>query len=427
MKRKNVCLLALCGVLGMSLAGCGGNAESGDGDTTKTEDKVTTITFSLWDEIQSVTYEKIIDAFEEENPDIHVEMQLTPWDQYWTKFDAAAGANQAADTFFMNVNYAKYIEAGVMESIQPWIEKEQFDTSVFTPALVELFTYKDELVAMPKGMDSQAVAYNQEIFDKYQVEVPTSDWTWEDFMSICEELKQKAGGEGVYPVGMAWNSSNSTWNHVMWQFGGHMFQQEKAVFNSPENTEAFKAMTEMVEKGYAPDYSTISDTSAEDLFISGKTAMLYLPTFTAQKLEQSSLKEIHLVTLPEAKTKDYMLGGMSYGMNAASEHKEEAWRFLKFLGGEKANKILGENGADMPAISECQHYYAESYKNFDASPFVEQIQYSRPYEAAPYYAADEASTIYNDHMIEIFSGNESVEDGLLAIDNEINEVIEANK
>ena len=37
-----------------------------------------TITFSLWDEIQSVVYQEIIDKFEEQNPDIHVEMQITP-------------------------------------------------------------------------------------------------------------------------------------------------------------------------------------------------------------------------------------------------------------------------------------------------------------------------------------------------------------
>lgn len=46
---------------------------------TAAEDQVT-ITFSLWDEIQSVVYQQLIDNFEEQNPNIHVEMQLTPWD-----------------------------------------------------------------------------------------------------------------------------------------------------------------------------------------------------------------------------------------------------------------------------------------------------------------------------------------------------------
>ena len=77
--------MVLSGVLAASMAVTG----------TAAEDQVT-ITYSLWDEIQSVVYQELIDNFEEQNPNIHVEMQLTPWDQYWTKFDASAGANQAA-------------------------------------------------------------------------------------------------------------------------------------------------------------------------------------------------------------------------------------------------------------------------------------------------------------------------------------------
>ena len=80
MNRKRLTAMVLSGVLAASMAVTG----------TAAEDQVT-ITFSLWDEIQSVVYQQLIDNFEEQNPNIHVDMQLTPWDQYWTKFDASAG------------------------------------------------------------------------------------------------------------------------------------------------------------------------------------------------------------------------------------------------------------------------------------------------------------------------------------------------
>ena len=72
MNRKRLTAMVLSGVLAASMAVTG----------TAAEDQVT-ITFSLWDEIQSVVYQQLIDNFEEQNPNIHVEMQLTPWDQYW--------------------------------------------------------------------------------------------------------------------------------------------------------------------------------------------------------------------------------------------------------------------------------------------------------------------------------------------------------
>lgn len=393
--------------------------------TAATGEQVT-ITFSLWDEIQSKVYQEIIDKFEEENPDIHVEMQLTPWDQYWTKFDAAAGANQAADTFFMNVNYPKYAEAGILEPLDEWIERDNFDTSVFTPALVELFTYNGQLIAMPKGMDSQAVAYNKALFEQYGVEEPTSDWTWQDMLDIMAQLKEKIGSDDVYPMAMALNSINSSWGHIMWQFGGNMFQDNTSVFNSQQNIDALSSIVDMIDNGYIPDYTTISDTAAEELYISGKAAMLYLPTFSSQKIEQSSLEDTVLVTLPEAESKNAMLIGMSYGLNSASEHKEEAWRFLKYLGGDTANEMIGKSGIDIPAMSEYQKYYPESFTKFDGMPFIDQLQYTAAYENAPYYVSDEATTIYTDHIMKIFTKEESVQDGLAAIDSEINTLIEEN-
>lgn len=44
----------------------------------------TTVTFALWDENQKPMFDEIIAKFQEENPGIEVEVQLTPWSQYWT-------------------------------------------------------------------------------------------------------------------------------------------------------------------------------------------------------------------------------------------------------------------------------------------------------------------------------------------------------
>ena len=60
MNRKRLTAMVLSGVLAASMAVTG----------TAAEDQVT-ITFSLWDEIQSVVYQELIDNFEEQNPNIH--------------------------------------------------------------------------------------------------------------------------------------------------------------------------------------------------------------------------------------------------------------------------------------------------------------------------------------------------------------------
>lgn len=248
------------------------------------------------------------------------------------------------------------------------------------PALVDFFTNQDGVIGcMPKGMDSIAVACSKVMFEKYGVELPNGDWTWDDMLSVCASLKDKMDGAGddACPMALELNSIKCSWGHIMFQFGGSLFEDGKCTFNTPENVNAFKGITDMIDKGYIPDYTVVSDTSAEDLYISEKAAMIYLPTFSSQKIEQSDMKDTILVTLPKAESKDAMLIGMGYGMNVNGEHKEQAWRFLKYLGSEEANEIIGKSGIDMPAMTSMQKYYPESFKNFDGNPFVDQIQYTK--------------------------------------------------
>lgn len=385
-----------------------------------------TITFSLWDEIQSVVYQELIDQFEEQNPDIHVEMQLTPWDQYWTKFDAAAGANQAADVFFMNIWVPKYAEAGVLEPLDEYMEKDHFDFSQYTPSVIENGMYHEVHYTVPKGTDSLAVMINTELFEKYGVAEPENDWTWDEMLATCEELKtgMEEAGDSAVPMTFILNSSNGSWCPVMYQFGGKEYNEDgTSAFASEGSVAGIQALVDMIDKGYIHDYQTISDTPAEELFISGQAGMLYLPTFSAQKIEQAGMEHVKLIQLPTAKSQSFIAANMHYGMNSASEHKEEAWRFMQYLASEEANDIIGQRGIDLPARVSSQKYYAGSFTKFDGTAFVDVLSSAVPYTSAPAYASDEVNTIMNEKIIDIFTKNIGVKEGLEAMAAEIDAVI----
>ena len=419
MNRKRLTAMVLSGVLAASMAVTG----------TAAEDQVT-ITFSLWDEIQSVVYQQLIDNFEEQNPNIHVEMQLTPWDQYWTKFDASAGANQAADVFFMNVSVPKYAEAGILEPLDDYMEKSGFDLSLYAPSVVESSTYNGVHYAVPKGTDSLAVIVNSALFEKYGVTEPENGWTWDDMLTVCGELKTaiEAAGDSIYPMDFILNSANGAWEPVIYEFGGQLFNEDgTSALASDEAVAGIQALVDMIDEGYIPDYQTISDTAAEELFISGQTCMLYLPTFSAQKVEQAEMENVKLIQIAAAKSQDFLASTMHYGMNAASEHKDEAWKFLEYLAGEEANDIIGKSGIDLPARLSSQEYYGASFTKFDGQAFVDVIPSAKPAEMGPAYALDEIGSIMNEQIIEIFNKNVEVKEGLEQMAADINAAIEAGK
>lgn len=419
MNRKRLTAMVLSGVLAASMAVTG----------TAAEDQVT-ITYSLWDEIQSVVYQQLIDNFEEQNPNIHVEMQLTPWDQYWTKFDASAGANQAADVFFMNNWVPKYAEAGILEPLDDYMEKANFDLSLYAPSVVEAGTVDGVHYVVPKGTDSLAVIINSALFEKYGVTEPENGWTWDDMLTVCGELKTaiEAAGDSIYPMDFILNSSNGAWEPVIYEFGGQLFNEDgTSALASDEAVAGIQALVDMIDEGYIPDYQTISDTAAEELFISGQTCMLYLPTFSAQKVEQAEMENVKLIQIPVAKTQDFLASTMHYGMNAASEHKDEAWKFMEYLASEEANDIIGKSGIDLPARLSSQEYYGGSFTKFDGQAFVDVIPSAKPAESGPAYASDEINSIMNEQIIEIFNKNVEVKEGLEQMAADINAAIEAGK
>ena len=82
--------------------GCGG---ASDGKTH--------LTFQIWDVAQRDGMQAMCDAYTEQHPDVVIEVQVTSWDEYWTKLEAATMAKQAPDIFWMHTNeILKYADNG---------------------------------------------------------------------------------------------------------------------------------------------------------------------------------------------------------------------------------------------------------------------------------------------------------------------------
>lgn len=419
-KSKKVTAIVLTAALALGSAACQSSSASESSGKT-------TITFALWDEIQSSTYQKIIDKFTEQHPDIQVEMQLTPWDQYWTKFDASAGANQAPDTFWINTYAPKYADAGILEPLDDYMEKDNIDQSQWLDAVTEAFYYEDELYAVPKGVDSCAVVYNKALFEKYKVSEPSEGWTWEDLKQIANQLKENidAAGGSEYGVVLPVTDQNSFIRSYIYQAGGSFLNESmtKGNFYNEKTVAALEDVYSLIEKGICPSASIIQENAPIDLLLSGKACLTYTTQNNAKKMNESSLaKDLALVTLPSLENSSYVPAVMGYGMNAQGKHKEASWEFLKFLGGEEANQILAEDGADMPAYIDAQQYYATGFEQLDVSAFERQLQNVIPIQLIP--VRDKVNSEENEIFAKIFTGELSVTDGLKQLDEVNNEALD---
>lgn len=327
---------------------------------------VTKISFALWDEVQKPVFDEIISKFEEENPDIDVELQLTPWSQYWTKLDAAMGSNSAADVFWMNTYLPKYAEAGVLEPLDEYIKKDEINMDDYVSVVTDSYNYKDIQYCMPKGMDTVQVFFNRAIFEKYGVEEPKAGWTWEDMTNTAKQLKSQIekSGSDEYPILMELDPQPSFFNFIN-QSGGFVLSEDMktAGFDQAGTVKAFEDMVSLMDEGLMPGSEVLSDTKGTDLFLSQKGAILFMGSWKTSVVDEASFADqIGTVAMPAKENGNQsVIGGLGYAINSNSKNKDAAWELVKYLAGEESNKLQAEAKTDVPALISAQQYYKANH------------------------------------------------------------------
>lgn len=367
---KKIMCVMLGLMLTVTLTACQSSGEAPKGDAKNKESEQTKITFALWDEVQKPVFDEIVTKFEEENPDIDVELHLTPWSQYWTKLDAAMGSGSAADVFWMNTYLPKYAKAGVLEPLDGYIEKDGVKMDDYVDITSEFCEYDDVHYCMPKGIDTVQVFYNKAIFDKYEVPVPAEGWTWEDMAEVAGQLKEKMGeaDSDEYPILMELDAQPSFLNFIA-QSGGYVLSEDgkKAGFDQAGAVKAYQDMVDLMDSGLMPGSEVLSDTKGTDLFLSQKGAILFMGSWKIPVLDDAGFAEqIGTIAMPaKEEGNQSVVGGLGYAVNSNSKEKDAAWKLVKYLAGEESNKMQAEAKIDVPALISAQQYYKTEHVDAD--------------------------------------------------------------
>ncbi len=388
----------------------------------------TKITYALWDESQKPVFDEIIAKFEEQNPDIDVELQLTPWSDYWTKLDAAMGANTAADVFWMNTYLPKYAAAGVLEPLDSYIEASGIDMNGYVAVIRDAYNLNGAQYAMPKGMDTVQVFYNKAIFAKYGVEAPKDGWSWADMVATATLLKDKIASAGAaeYPIVMELDPQPSYFNFIV-QDGGFIISEDQKTsgFDQAGTAKSYQDVLDLMTAGVMPDYKVLSDTKGTDLFLSQKAAMVFMGSWKALLMDEASFAaDIGVVPMPKMDASNAsVMGGLGYSMNANCQNKEAAWKLIQFLSGEEANKMQAEGKIDMPALISAQQYYVPNFKHIDANVFYKVAETGFFFPTST--AIAEWLPVVMDVSSQILSGAVSPADGCAQIHAQMQPILDA--
>ncbi|WAA08920.1 ABC transporter substrate-binding protein [Fervidibacillus albus] len=349
---KKICYAVLLSLLFLvALTACNSSTSSnGEEGSESGKTEITYYSFSAMPNYEEELNEMVV-AFEKENPDIKVNVELAPYDDYFTKLQTRIAGNNPPDVFELNYeNFVQYASRGTLADLTKYIEEdESFDPSQLNEQAFKAYQYEGKQFGMVESFSNVVLFYNKDLFDKAGLDYPTADWTWEDELEAAKKLSDPENHIwGTYaPVTM------NEYYKVAAQNGGMIFDKNGNVsINSPENVEALKYMIDkVITYKVSPSPEDLSGQSDGDLFKNGQIAMLHTGIWMFDAFKDAPFEwDIQLEPGNTQKAHHFFANGLA--VSTDSEHKEAAYKFASFMSAsEEAAKIRIESSWELPAIT----------------------------------------------------------------------------
>jgi multiple sugar transport system substrate-binding protein len=407
---KRLVATALAASLSLGAAACGGS--SGD-------DGPVTLSYGVWDVNQVPAMQQLAAEFTRLHPDIKVDVQMTPYTDYWTKMRAAVSGGAAPDVFWMNgPNFQLYADNKVL------LPLEGADMSVYPEPLAKLYTFEDKVYGLPKDMDTVGVWYNKELFDAAGVTYPKEGWTWDDFKAAAAKLTDAE--KGVYAIGAGLGSAQEYYYNTIFQAGGQVISADGKTsgYDQPATIEGLKFWTDLIKNKQSPDLKTMTDNQPLQLFESGKLAMYWGGSWNVAEMGKNDYTKsrVDVGPLPMGVKKATVIHGVANVVSAKSEHPDQAKELVKYLGSKEAAAILGRTGP-IPAYEGTQDAWAQANKKFQVKTLLDAVSYAVPYPVSRNTAAwNEAETKY---LTPAYAGQTDISTAARELAAEMNKLLAA--
>lgn len=344
-----------------AVAACGGGSGAGN------DDGKTTITLSMQNPdvktADPATW-AIIQAFEEANPDIHVDVSGQAVAEHLQSLTIAAQSDTLPDVFWVYKATAEDMLANdKLMDLKPTLD-ELGIIEHLPPSTVGNFTADDKIFGVPYQGLLTGLWVNKKILADNGLQVPT---TFDDLVRVAETLKSK---DIVTISDGANQSSFSVWSFLVWldRFGfedkisGILDGSES--YDNADFVRMYEHIAELRDAGaFASNVSTQTYQQAVDQYLKGKAAMLDAGVWAASAIQDSAVGADTVFW--NGATFDDGVGEQNIVMNVASaplvvDHKvaddkdklAAVKKFLAFYYGDEAQQLLVDNG--QPPVTDYQ-------------------------------------------------------------------------
>ena len=425
--KKKTAAMVLAALMAFSMTACGNGNTQKEDDSTAADQETTEATEAAdntaaddttsgdetvelhWlnkceSDSEAQIWQQVADLVHEKYPNITVTIENTNWTSYWTKLPVELASGNAPDLIYMHFSRASDYTNSML-SISDYIEKdEDINIDDFYSGILDSFIFDDQVYALPYDFGPYIMYYNKDLFDKYGVEYPDENTTWEEFKDKCKQLTQ----DGNY--GTVFASSLDYYDPQVLSLGGEIIN-EKGEFDitGDKTTAALQSLADLINVDkVAPKIADTANTVWNwEQFEGGNIGMMIDGPWGATNV-----------------TNYCEINGSALAVTSESKHPKEAYQALEVLTSPEAQKLLAENGRALPSRDSVRESYYESTSELEGleDAIKKSIEIGMPYYVTKKYS--EVSTVFNSGMDTVWAGEVSAKDAEKDIQAQVDMILQ---
>lgn len=321
------------------------------------------ISFQLFGDPEEVAvFQAVVDGYKTYNPNVKVNLDaVADQGDYMTKLSSALAGGTAPDVFLLNYRrYGQFLGKNQIEPIEPYFAKSAtLKKEAFFDVPLKAFSDQGKLQCVPLNVSSMVVYYNKDLFQKYNVPLPTDDWTWQQFQEAAQKLTVDTDGDGkpnIYGLGV--EPSIIRMAPFIWQNGGSLVDSEtnptKMTLDSAEATQAIEFFMNLSNKlKVVPTEAEFRAQDFEARFKEGTLGMTLNSRRVVPVFRTIKGFTWDVAAPPSGKAgRVSVLHSDGYCMAATSKNKDAAWNFMEYALGKDGQGIAAKLGRTVPSLKD---------------------------------------------------------------------------
>jgi multiple sugar transport system substrate-binding protein len=301
------------------------------------------------------------EAFKEVEPDLEIEIEEAPGDDWHDKFLLKQASGDVPDCLFeCDCTITSSVRAGALEPLDDFISgDERFATENYLDIAWNASVYEGTTYGLPYDGGSLVFFYNKALFEEAGVEPldPETPMSWDQMIEIGKQLTKDRGGKRadeddfdsgrILQYGLAPNTSIPwTW---IWGNGGEVLTADgQVVLAEPAAIEGMQFMADLMNVHHISPNPQSGDTTTIS-FQTGNVAMEYNGVWNMVRYRELDF-DWDVAPFPTGKTQVSTGWYSPLSITSGAKNKEGAWKWISFCCSEPGQRIVAELGQAVPPV-----------------------------------------------------------------------------